>query len=425
MTLGMVLILAMAVFAGAAGLAEAGQQNPNRTDGEIQILPVQGNIYMLVGAGANITVSVGFDGTLLVDTGSAQMTDKVMATIKQLAVMVTGSTYPPSPCVGLRCPGGAGSGAFNQWGWSSPAINTIIASRGPVKPIRNIINTSVDPDHTGGNAKIAKAGVTFTGGNVARGPGGSGESAEVWAFETVLNRMTDTKAPEAGWPTDTYYTGSYKWNGFFNGEGIELFHVPAAHTDGDSIVYFRFSDVISAGDIFSTTSYPVIEIERGGNVQGILDGLNHILDLAVAEFRTEGGTWVIPGHGRLSDYSDVISAGDVLSMVGYPVIDVAKGGSIQGTIDGLNKILEIAIPQFRSQGGTYIIPGHGRLCDEGDVANYRNMVVKIRDRIDDMIKSDMTLQQIKAAKPTLDYDGRYGSPDAFIDAIHRSLTQKR
>jgi len=363
MTLGMVLILAMAVFAGAAGLAEAGQQNPNRTDGEIQILPVQGNIYMLVGAGANITVSVGFDGTLLVDTGSAQMTDKVMATIKQLAVMVTGSTYPPSPCVGLRCPGGAGSGAFNQWGWSSPAINTIIASRGPVKPIRNIINTSVDPDHTGGNAKIAKAGVTFTGGNVARGPGGSGESAEVWAFETVLNRMTDTKAPEAGWPTDTYYTGSYKWNGFFNGEGIELFHVPAAHTDGDTMVYFR--------------------------------------------------------------YSDVISAGDVLSMVGYPVIDVAKGGSIQGTIDGLNKILEIAIPQFRSQGGTYIIPGHGRLCDEGDVANYRNMVVKIRDRIDDMIKSDMTLQQIKAAKPTLDYDGRYGSPDAFIDAIHRSLTQKR
>jgi len=339
------------------------QQSRNRSDGELHILPVQGNIYMLVGAGANITVSVGFDGTLLVDTGSEQMTDQVLAAVKQLAVMVSGTPYPQSPCVGLRCPGGAGSGAFNRWGWSSPAINTIIASPGPVKPIRYIINTSIDPDHTGGNVKIAKAGVTFTGGNVARGPGGSGNRAEIWAFETVLNRMTDGKTPEAAWPTDTYYTNTYKWNGFFNGEGIQLFHVPAAHTDGDTIVYFRYSDVISAGEVLSTTS--------------------------------------------------------------YPAIDVAKGGSIQGEIDALNKILEIAIPQFRSQGGTFIIPGRGRLCDEGDVANYRNMVVKIRDRIQDMIKNDMTLPQIKAAKPTLDYDGIYGRPDAFIEAVYRSLNQKR
>ena len=339
------------------------QQNQNRGDGELHILPVQGNIYMLVGAGANITVSVGFDGTMLVDTGSEQMTDKVLGAVKLLAQTVSGTPYPPSPCVGLRCPGGAGSGAFSHWGWSSPAINTLIASPAPIKPIRYIINTSVDADHTGGNAKIAKAGVTFTGGNVARGPGGSGDKAEIWAFETVLNRMTDGKVVEAGWPTDTYYTPSYKWNGFFNGEGIQLFHVPGAHTDGDTIVYFRYSDVISAGEAFSIAS--------------------------------------------------------------YPVIDVAKGGNVQGTIDGLNKILDIAIPQFRSQGGTYIIPGHGRLCDEGDVANYRNMVVKIRDRVQDLIKSDMTLQQIKAARPTLDYDGRYGLPDAFIESVYRSLTQKR
>jgi glyoxylase-like metal-dependent hydrolase (beta-lactamase superfamily II) len=356
------MALIVALIPATAMVAYA-QQNQNRSDGEVQIFPVQGNIYMLVGAGANITVSVGFDGTLLVDTGSAQMTDKVLAAVKQLAAVVTGSTYPPSPCVGLRCPGGAGSGAFNQWGWTSPAINAIVSSPRPVKPIRYIINSSIDPDHTGGNPKIAKSGVTFTGGNVARGPGGSGQSAEVWAFETVLNRMTEANAPDGSWPTDTYYTPSYKWNGFFNGEGIQLFHVPAAHTDGDTIVYFRYSDVISAGDVFSIST--------------------------------------------------------------YPVIDLAKGGTIQGTIDGLNKILDIAIPQFRSQGGTYIIPGHGRVCDEGDVANYRNMVVKIRDRIEDMIKSDMTLQQIKAAKPTLDYDGRYGSPDAFIEAVYRSLGPKR
>ncbi|PYS34975.1 MAG: hypothetical protein DMG14_28125 [Acidobacteria bacterium] len=361
-TTALKLWIALAIVLMFAAAAAQGQQNQNRADNELHILPVQGNIYMLLGAGGNITVSSGFDGTLLVDTGSAQMSDKVLASVKQLATMLTASTYPASPCVGVRCPGGFGSGAFNQWGWTSPAINTIISSPRPVKPIRYIINTGIDPDHSGGNPKIAKAGVTFTGGNVARGPGGSGESAEVWAFETVLNRMTEGKVTEAAWPTDTYYTNSYKFTAFFNGEGIQLFHVPAAHTDGDTIVYFRYSDVISAGDVFSIAS--------------------------------------------------------------YPVIDVAKGGTIQGTIDGLNKILDIAIPQFRSQGGTYIIPGHGRLCDEGDVANYRNMVVKIRDRIEDMIKSGMTLQQVKAAKPTMDYDGRYGSPDAFIEAVYKNLSQK-
>jgi cyclase len=352
------IVLALSLV--CAGYA---QQSQNRSDGEIHILPVQGNIYMLIGGGGNITVSTGIDGTLLVDTGSAAMTDKVLAAVKQIATLVSGTPWPASPCVGIRCPNGPGGGAFNQWGWTSPAINTVISSPSPVKPIRFIINTSVDPDHTGGNGGIAKSGVTFTGGNVARGPGGSGDRAEIWAHETVLNRMTEGKVVESAWPSDTYYTPIYKWNGFFNGEGIQLYHAPAAHSDGDTVVYFR--------------------------------------------------------------YSDVISAGDVLSMTSYPVIDVAKGGSIQGEIDALNKILEIAIPQFRSQGGTYIIPGHGRLADEGDVANYRNMVVKIRDRIEDMIKTEMTLQQIKAARPTLDYDGRYGSPDSFIEAAYRSLAKKR
>src|SRR5437867_9746496 len=164
MVLAVVLIFAAVLFHATTGLGEIAPapQNPTRGDGEVHVLPVQGNIYMLLGAGGNITVSLGFDGTMLVDTGSEQMTDKVLAAVKQLAVMVTGSTYPPSPCVGLRCPGGAGSGAFNSWGWSSPSINAIIASPAPVKPIRYIINSSVDSDHIGGNAKIAKTGVTYT-----------------------------------------------------------------------------------------------------------------------------------------------------------------------------------------------------------------------------------------------------------------------
>jgi glyoxylase-like metal-dependent hydrolase (beta-lactamase superfamily II) len=174
--------------------------------------------------------------------------------------------------------------------------------------------------------------------------------------------MITTNAPENGRPTQTYYKAKKKWDGFFNSESVELHHIPAAHTDGDTIVYFR--------------------------------------------------------------YSDVIAAGDIVNLDGYPVIDTERGGTLKGYVDGLYKILDIAIPQFRSQGGTYIIPGHGRVSDVGDVANYRNMVVKIRDRISDMIKNGMSLQQVKAARPSLDYDGRYGSPDAFIEVSYRELSQK-
>jgi glyoxylase-like metal-dependent hydrolase (beta-lactamase superfamily II) len=167
--------------------------------------------------------------------------------------------------------------------------------------------------------------------------------------------------------TETYHLASYKLSHFFNGEGIQIFHQPAARTDGDSVVAFRYSDVIVAGDLMSTTSYPVIDLE--------------------------------------------------------------KGGSIQGVIDGLNRILELAIPEFRSQGGTLVIPGHGRLCDTGDVANYRNMVVIIRDRIKALIDEGMTLEQVKAARPIRDYDVRYGAnedwtPDMFIEAVYNSLKKE-
>ena len=120
----------------------------------------------------------------------------------------------------------------------------------------------------------------------------------------------------------------------------------------------------------------------------------------------------------------------MFSTVSYPVIDLAKGGSIQGTIDALAKILDLAVPEARSQGGTWIIPGHGRLSDTADVASYRNMLVMIRDRIKDAIKNGMTVQQVKAAKLTRDFDGRYGSTtgawttDMFIEAVYRGLTAK-
>src|SRR5205823_4860251 len=170
-------------------------------------------------------------------------------------------------------------------------------------------------------------------------------------------------APTGAWPTETYDLDVLNFSHYFNGEAVQLIHEPAAHTDGDTMVYFRGADVLATGDIFVTTSYPIIDVDRGGNFQGLINSLNHILD--------------------------------------------------------------IAVPEFRLEGGTMIVPGHGRLCDSADVAYYRDMVTVLRDRIQDQIKKDKTLEQVKAAGITKDYDGRYGSPDRFLESAYKSLTQKK
>jgi cyclase len=334
-------------------------------DGEVHILPVQGNIYMLVADGVNLTVSVGPEGVLLVNTGASRMSEKVVTAINQLANLVV--TAPsPNNCFGENCPG--------TWGWASPYMNSIISSPAPPKPLRYIVNTSAASDNTGGNEKIATTGFFPRGGGFGAAVANTGRAAEIIAHENVLNRMSartgkQAPPPAAALPTDTYFDEFFKLPSYFNGEAVILYYEPSANTDGDSIVFFRHSEVISAGDIFSTVSYPMIDIEKDGSIQGVIKGLNYILDMAVSEYRAQGGTWIIPGRGRLSDTADV--------------------------------------------------------------ASYRNMLVMIRDRVQDQIGKGMTLQQVKASRPSMDFDGRYGSnsgtwtTDMFIEAVYRSLKEKK
>ena len=348
------LIAALVALGAAAGAAQQPQQ------ADIEVLHIRGNLYLLAGAGGNVVASVGKDGVLLVDTGTEQNADKLLAAIQRLQrdvdAQITAIERLATPKFGAE---------------TRSTVITERDPRAPLKPIRYILNTHVHPDHVGGNLKVRAAGKTFTGGNVAGNIADAAEGSAILAHENVLVRMSTPPSgqpatPADALPTDTYFNDVMKMSHFFNGEGVQLMHQPAAHTDGDSLVYFRGSDVIATGDIFLTTSYPIIDLQRGGSLNGIVDSLNRIIDLSFSEFRTEGGTMIIPGHGRISDLADV--------------------------------------------------------------AYYRDMVTIIRDRIQDMVNRKMTLEQAKAARPTLDYDPRYGATtgfwttDMFVEAAYRSLS---
>jgi glyoxylase-like metal-dependent hydrolase (beta-lactamase superfamily II) len=282
------------------------------------------------------------------------MSDKVLAAVQRLQREWVVRNEPAS----------IGFGAETR---SSVANRHITA---PPKPIRYVIDTNADSDHVGGNEKLRNAGHTFTGGNVAGNIADATEGAAILAHENVLSRMAhgtegQPALPADALPTDAYFVDFYKLSHYFNGEGIQLFHMPKAHTDGDSIVHFRGTDVIALGDLMSTGSYPVIDVARGGTINGVLDGLNRVLDMSIAEFRLEGGTLMVPGHGRL--------------------------------------------------------------VDSADVAYYRDMLTIIRDRVEDLIKKGRTLEQVKAANPSGDYDTEYGSTTGpwttanFIEAVYKTL----
>jgi len=294
---------------------------------DFEVLQLRPNFYMIAGAGGNIGVQVGVDGVVVVDAGSKASAGDVVAAVQKITA----------------------------------------------KPIRYLINTSADADHVGGNATIAKAGQTlFTGnGGVGLATNFLGGGASILAVEEVLTRMSGPSGkpspfPIDAWPTETFHQPRKYM--YLNGEGIEVFHEPAAHTDGDALVFFRRSDVVLAGDVFDTTR--------------------------------------------------------------FPVIDVAKGGTINGEIAALQKLVDTAIPSVpivSREEGTLVIPGHGRLCDQLDVVEYRDMVTIIRDRIRDLMKQGLTLEQVKAASPARGYVHRYGADSGswttndFVEAVYRTM----
>jgi cyclase len=302
-----------AVAAAAPGL----WAQQKKTEPDFEVRHVQGNVYMFASDNGNVTVDIGehrdIDGVLLVDSGPASLAPRILTEIGKLTK----------------------------------------------KPIRYVINTSADVDKVGGNVAVGKPGQVRDVGGPAAGQVG------IYAQDNALTRLSEKGGtiPEAGWPTQTYERGK---DFTFNGEAIQIFAEPAAHTDGDSIVFLRGSNVIAAGEVFST--------------------------------------------------------------LGYPYIDLARGGSINGELKALNHIIELAVPEITQEGGTYIIPGHGRLCDEADVVEYRDIVTMLRDRVADFIKRGKSLAETKAAKVSADFDGRYSQPnwtgDMFIEAVYNSLKGK-
>src|SRR5215831_13564558 len=298
-------------------------KDPTPNDGDIHLFHVAGNVYMLTGDGGNIAVQVGPQGALVVDTGAGKLSDKVIEAIRKISA----------------------------------------------KPIQFIVNTSFHPEHTGGNAKLQASGAdpSLTGSFFSNQFADAGQGATIIGHQNVQTRMEKQNPPAPAPPSDTYFEDRRRK--YHNLEPVEIFPLPNAITDGDSIVHFRQSDVIATGDIFTTTQYPFIDMKNGGSLQGEIKAINFILDRTVYVHDEDGGTMIIPGHGRVTD--------------------------------------------------------------EWEVAEYRDMLVIIRDRVQSMVKSGATLEQIKAARPTADYDVRFGATtgpwttDMFVEAVYQSLIAKK
>jgi glyoxylase-like metal-dependent hydrolase (beta-lactamase superfamily II) len=321
-----VAAVGLSVVLGAQQIRTAKQmpfpQKPDWSKLELDVLHVQGQVHLIAGAGGNIAVQTGDSGVLLVDTGYEQMSGKVIAAIRKLSD----------------------------------------------KTIRTIINTTLMDSHTGANAVLVMEGSLNQAGP---GLGGRPNEADLIGHSKLLALMTEIgreKIVPERWPPSVF-SGKQK-DLYSNDEPVVILHVPDAVTAGDSMVWFRKSDVIVAGEIFNQAS--------------------------------------------------------------FPYIDEAHGGTINGIIEGLNVVLEIMVPKHNQEGGTMVVPGYGRIGDEHDVLEYRDMLTIIRDRVQAGIRKGLTVQQVKAQKPsaTYEYETRFNRDPAwtaemFVEAIYRNLSAAR
>jgi cyclase len=331
-TAALALVAAAIMLALASGSTRAVAQQAEG-DG-LTLVQLRPNFYVIAGAGGNIVMQVGPEGVILVDSGTTENADKVLATIRRVTDL----------------------------------------------PIRYIINTSMDADHVGGNDKLARAGLSILPGAVVAGAGLNDDlvsnygRASVLAHENVLARMTAATGPQALpfalFPTKTFAYRQYAM--YLNGEGIQVIHMPSSLTDGNTVVFFRRGDVIATGDIIDTTRWPFIDIKRGGTVQGEIDALNRLMDMSI-----------------------------------------------------------LNVPLQWQADRTFLVPGHGFVYDKLDLLEYRDAVTVVRDRVQDLINDGKTLAQVKAANPTLGYRSQYGTDsgpwttDTFVETIYNELAAKK
>jgi cyclase len=306
------LLKSLVVGVAALVLQQAASRPP-----DLEVLEVRPSFFVIAGAGSNVGVQVGEDGLVIVDAGSAAAAPGVLAAIKRI----------------------------------SP------------KPIRYVIDTGPDADHVGGNETLATAGEKLFGGGLPGGGQPNAASAAdrvapIVAAEGALRHLA--KSPAALWPTEVFHYARKAM--YLNGEAIEMLHQPAAHTDSDVFAFFRRSDVVFAGDVLDTRQFPVVDVERGGTIQGEIAALSRLSEIAVP-----------------------------------------------------------STPVVTREAGTIVVPGHGRLCDQYDVVDYRDMVTIVRDRVRDLMKGGRSLADVKAAQPAKGYVGRYGNPDRFVESIYTTL----
>ena len=305
---------------------------PTRANTPLEVVQLRPDFFAIVGAGANIAVQTGPDGVVVVDTGSGDRSADVVAEIRKITT----------------------------------------------RPIRYIINTSAHRDHVGGNDDLSKAGQSIIPTGGLNEIGAAGGRAPILAEEHVQAAMTaptgeQAPFPVGAWPTVTYSSDLMETQKdlYINGEAIITTYQPNAYSDGDSVVFFRRSDIVVTGEVYDPTRFPRIDLDKGGSIQGVIDALNRIIGITVPP-----------------------------------------------------------VPLVWQEGGTIVVGAHGVIGHEADVVDYRDMVTIVRDRIQDSIKKGQTLAQIRQADPVKGYRRRFGADSGpwttnqFIEAVYKSLGGK-